>query len=257
MDYSEHGSNRILGIIPARYGSTRLPGKPLIDINGKSMILRVYDQALRSGVLADVLVATDDPRILEHVISAGFNAAMTSPDHRSGTDRCLEAYDIFCGKQGRNYPFVINIQGDEPFLPPEHIRQVALLLLEEQAPIASLVKQISKREDIFNPNVVKAVLRNDMTALYFSRSPVPHLREINETQWAKKKAHFKHIGIYGFHSDVLRQVCHLPPGRLEQAESLEQLRWLEAGFTIKMGLTELDNISVDTPEDLLKITNTA
>jgi len=257
MDYSEQRSNRILGIIPARYGSTRFPGKPLIDINGRSMILRVYDQSLLAGVLDDLVVATDDHRIMEHVQAAGFRAVMTSPYHRSGTDRCLEAFDIYTGSHGMNYQFVINIQGDEPFLPPENIRQVADILISGQAPIASLVKQITKREDIFNPNVVKAVLRHDMTALYFSRAPVPFLREVNETQWSRKKAHFKHIGIYGFSADALHQVCQLPPGKLEQAESLEQLRWLEAGFTIKLGLTELENISVDTPEDLLKITNTA
>ena len=256
MDYSEQKPDRIIGIIPARYGSTRFPGKPLVDINGRAMILRVYDQAIASGVLEDIVVATDDERIMEHVLAAGFKAVMTSADHPSGTDRCLEALDIFSRDNGKIYDFVINVQGDEPYLPPEQIRQVADILLAGEVPIASLVKKITRREDIFNPNTVKAVFKDDWSALYFSRSPIPFLRGVNETQWSVNRAHYKHVGIYGFRSEVLRQVCQLPPGRLEMAEALEQLRWLEAGYVIKLGLTELDNLSVDTPQDLLKITNT-
>lgn len=256
MDSSNPSGHRFLGIIPARYGSTRFPGKPLIDINGRSMICRVYGQALLAGVFQDIIVATDDRRILEHVESCGFKAVMTSSGHRSGTDRCLEALDIHRHSTGTDFDFVINIQGDEPFIPPENIRQLAELLTGPNTQIASLVKLITKREDIFNPNVVKAIFGNDTNALYFSRSPIPFLRETAETQWAVKGAHYKHIGIYGYRSDVLRSICQLPPGRLEQAESLEQLRWLEAGFPIRLGVTDLENISIDTPEDLLKITNT-
>jgi 3-deoxy-manno-octulosonate cytidylyltransferase (CMP-KDO synthetase) len=220
------------------------------------MILRVCDQAALSGVLEDVIVATDDARISETVTAHGYTAVMTSPDHRSGTDRCLEALNIFSGSNGKQYDFVINIQGDEPFLPPEHIRQVAGLLLRDGAPIATLVKTITYRDDIFNPNVVKAVTANDGYALYFSRAPVPYLRDVDETQWASKQAHLRHIGIYGFRVEVLKAVCHLPESHLEKSESLEQLRWLESGFRIKTGITELHSLSIDTPGDLLKITNT-
>jgi 3-deoxy-manno-octulosonate cytidylyltransferase (CMP-KDO synthetase) len=256
MDYSEKPDNRTIGIIPARYASTRFPGKPLIDINGRSMILRVYDQALLSGALEDVVVATDDQRILDHVLSAGFQAVMTSSAHRSGTDRCLEALDLCSRKKAIGYKYVVNIQGDEPFIPPGNIRQVVELLVNSDVQIASLVKLIRKREDIFNPNVVKVIIDCDNNALYFSRSPIPYLRGVDETRWAFKRSHYKHIGIYGFQADVLHEVCHLPAGRLEQLESLEQLRWLEAGFQIRLGVTDLENISIDTPEDLLKITNT-
>ena len=257
MAYSDQSSHRILGIIPARYGSTRFPGKPLADINGKSMIVRVCEQSKLSGVLNDVVVATDDVRILEHVRAAGFEAVMTSELHRSGTDRCLEALDICRQEKSRDYEFVINIQGDEPFLAPENIREVAGLLTNKNAGIASLVKKITNPEEIENPNVVKAVFGNDLMALYFSRAPIPYLRGMDVSTWASQNAHFKHIGIYGYSAMVLREICSLPPGRLEQSESLEQLRWLEAGYRIHLALTELENISIDTPEDLRKITNIA
>jgi 3-deoxy-manno-octulosonate cytidylyltransferase (CMP-KDO synthetase) len=257
MDSFNPSGKKFLGIIPARYGSTRFPGKPLIDINGKSMVCRVYEQALLSGIFESIIVATDDHRIIEHVKSAGHRAVMTSSAHRSGTDRCLEALDIQRQSTGMDFDFVINLQGDEPFIPPDNIRQVAVLLAEQQARIASLVKPVTRREDIFNPNVVKAVFNANYHAQYFSRSPIPYLRETPETQWAMKKAHFKHIGIYGYRSEVLREICQLPPGRLETAESLEQLRWLEAGIPIRLDVTTLESISIDTPEDLLKITNMA
>jgi 3-deoxy-manno-octulosonate cytidylyltransferase (CMP-KDO synthetase) len=257
MDSSNPSGKKFLGIIPARYGSTRFPGKPLIDINGKSMVCRVYEQALLSGIFEEIIVATDDNRILDHVESAGYRAVMTSTAHRSGTDRCLEALDIHRQSTGTDYDFVINLQGDEPFIPPENIRQVAVLLAEKQSRIASLVMPVTRREDIFNPNVVKAVFSADLQAIYFSRSPIPYLRETAETQWAMKKAHYKHIGIYGYATEVLREICQLPPGRLEAAESLEQLRWLEAGIPIRLDITNLESLSIDTPEDLLKITNTA
>jgi len=256
MVYSDPRQYRFLGIIPARYASTRFPGKPLVDINGRSMILRVYDQARLSGVFQDIVVATDDNRILERVVAEGYNAVMTSTGHHSGTDRCLEAHDIYSNEQGSSFDFIINIQGDEPFLPPENILQVAGLLKTGEVEIASLIKKIQNREDIFNPNVVKAVFNSELQAMYFSRAPVPYLRETSETQWGIKRAHFKHIGIYGYKTGVLREICQLPVGRLEQLESLEQLRWLEAGFRMQLGITELESISIDTPEDLLKITNT-
>jgi len=247
----------ILGIIPARYASTRFPGKPLTDIHGRSMILRVYDRALLSGVFADVIVATDDDRILNHVCEAGFNAVMTSTDHRSGTERCLEALDKWQTKTGVEFQHIINIQGDEPFINPEQIKKVAHLLTSGDAQIATLAKLISKQEDIFNPNVVKVVFGPAGEALYFSRTPIPFLRDVEENHWIEKKAHYKHIGIYGFSTRSLRIACKLNPGKLELSESLEQLRWLENNLKIKIDITEDESIAIDTPEDLLKITNTA
>jgi len=220
------------------------------------MILRVYDQALLSEVFQDVIVATDDERIFNHVQSAGFHVAMTSSVHHSGTERCLEALEIWEHEHGIQYDHVINIQGDEPFIHPEQIQKVAFLLTANNARLATLAKLIVRREEIFNPNVVKVVFNKDMNALYFSRSPIPYLREVNEIQWMKHKAHYKHIGIYGFMTEALKLVCRLPEGILEKHESLEQLRWLEHGFQIKIDLTGLESVSVDTPDDLSKITNT-
>jgi 3-deoxy-manno-octulosonate cytidylyltransferase (CMP-KDO synthetase) len=246
----------ILGIIPARYASSRFPGKPLVDISGRSMILRVYDQALLSEVFRDVIVATDDKRIYDHVESAGYHVVMTSSAHRSGTDRCLEALKIIEKQPGKSFDHIINIQGDEPFIHPEQIRKVAAVLTSSEAPIASLAKLISRREEIFNPNVVKVVFDKNMDAIYFSRSAVPYLRDVQETQWTRKKAHYKHIGIYGYRSETLREICRMPESVLEKLESLEQLRWLEHGIRIKIDITDMESISVDTPEDLLKFTNT-
>jgi 3-deoxy-manno-octulosonate cytidylyltransferase (CMP-KDO synthetase) len=241
----------ILGIIPARFASTRFPGKPLVDINGRSMILRVYDQALLSEVLQDVVVATDDERIFKHVESAGYHAVMTSVAHRSGTERCLEAMQKWEKHQGKSYDHVINIQGDEPFIHPEQIRKVAAILSASDTPLATLAKLITRREDIFNPNVVKVVFDKNMNALYFSRSPIPYLRDANEIKWKKKRAHYKHIGIYGYRSETLKMICSLPEGGLEMYESLEQLRWLEHGLRIKIDITLMESVSVDSPEELL------
>lgn len=247
----------ILGIIPARYASTRFPGKPLADINGRSMILRVYEQAIRARVFSDVIVATDDDRIFSHVESAGYHAVMTASSHRSGTDRCLEALEAREKDQKSHYDYIVNIQGDEPYIHPEQIKKVAGLLTEGGASIATLARLINHREDIFNPNVVKVVFTNDMNALYFSRSPVPFLRGAEESRWMQAQAHYKHIGIYGFNTGTLKKACNLPEGALEKFESLEQLRWLGHGLPIKIGLTDYESIAIDTPEDLLKITNMA
>ena len=246
----------ILGIIPARFASTRFPGKPLVDISGRSMILRVYDQALLSEVFRDVIVATDDERIYKHVRAAGFKAVMTSTAHRSGTDRCLEALEIQQLQYGKNYDHVINIQGDEPFIHPDQIRKVAVLLSSSDAPLATLAKEITRQEEIFNPSVVKVVFNKNMEALYFSRSPVPYLRDVDENQWLLKQSHHKHIGIYGYRSETLKMICGLPEGKLEKQEALEQLRWIEYGLRIKIDITHLESVAIDTPEDLSKITNT-
>ncbi len=221
------------------------------------MILRVYDQALLSDIFQDVLVATDDVRISDHVRSAGYHVVMTSSNHRSGTDRCLEALGIWEKENGHRFDHVINIQGDEPFIRPEQIQKVASLLIPGDAQIATLAKLITRPEEIPDPNVVKVVFDQHMHALYFSRSPIPYISGLYEAQWTKKHAHFKHIGIYGFKTEVLKFVCGLPESILEKHESLEQLRWLENGRKIKIDITLLESISIDTPDDLLKITNTA
>jgi 3-deoxy-manno-octulosonate cytidylyltransferase (CMP-KDO synthetase) len=247
----------ILGIIPARYASTRFPGKPLADINGRAMILRVYDRALLSEIFADVVVATDDERIFSHVREAGFHVVMTAESHRSGTERCLEALEKREKETGLSFDHVINIQGDEPFIHPDQIRKVAMLLTARNAQIATLAKLITSHEDIFNPNVVKVVFSQDMEAIYFSRSPIPYLREVNEKEWITKQAHYVHVGIYGYKSSALKTICSLPAGVLERHESLEQLRWLGHGFPIKIDITTEESIAIDTPADLLKITNTA
>lgn len=246
----------ILAIIPARYASSRFPGKPLVEISGKSMIHRVCDQASLSGVFSDIIVATDDETICKHVESKGFHAVMTSATHRSGTDRCKEALEIWEQKQKKLFDHIINIQGDEPFIHPHQIREIAAMLDHGKAPIATLAKLITKAHEIADPNVVKVVFNREMNALYFSRSPIPHLRGIDEGQWIKQGAHYKHIGIYGFQADVLKKANMLQEGILEKHESLEQLRWLENGMMIKIDITDFESISIDTPEDLLKITNT-
>jgi 3-deoxy-manno-octulosonate cytidylyltransferase (CMP-KDO synthetase) len=247
----------ILGIIPARYASSRFPGKPLADIQGRSMILRVCDRAAESGVFSDIIVATDDSRILSAVNVAGYQAVMTSFTHKSGTDRCREALEIHEKQAGKNYDHVINIQGDEPFIQPEQIAKVATALTAHNASIATLAKLISRYEDIIDPNVVKVIFDKNMEALYFSRAPLPFLRDRDQRHWPWEKAHYKHLGIYGYRSGTLIEISSLPEGRLEKYESLEQLRWLENGFKIRIDITDLESVAIDTPEDLLKITNIA
>lgn len=239
------------GIIPARYGSTRFPGKPLAMINGKSMIRRVYEQASKARALNIVVVATDDQRIIDEVKSFGGKAMMTSPDHRSGTDRCAEVL----GKLDEKFEVVINIQGDEPFIDPEKIDLLAGMFENPGVDIATLSSVIKDQAELESPNVVKLVKANNGKALYFSRSVIPFLR--NPASDAPLKVHnfYKHIGIYAYRSEVLRRVVKLEPGVLEQAESLEQLRWLENGFQIFVSDTKSVGFAVDTPEDLSKIIN--
>lgn len=231
----------ILGIIPARYGSTRFPGKPLIDIGGKSMLQRVYAQAMKSSRLSHVIVATDDERIAAHVKQFGGLVTITSPDHQSGTDRCAEALQ----HAGESFGAVINIQGDEPFIDPAQIDLLASCFDEPGTEIATLIKKLDREEDIRNPNIVKAVFNVRNEAVYFSRSPVPYRRN------PEADIHyFKHIGIYGYTSRVLRSITQLPMSALEKAESLEQLRWIENGYRILVKETALETLSIDTPADL-------
>lgn len=238
---------KILGIIPARFASSRFPGKPLADIGGKSMIQRVYEQALKAKSLSKVVVATDDPRILNHVISFGGDACMTSESHPSGTDRCFEALK----KEGgvNKFDYVVNIQGDEPFIDPEIIEQLAKLL-DFKTEIATAVKKITDYENLFNPNVVKAVLSMRRQCLYFSRQTVPYVRGYEPETWLEHADFYKHIGIYAYRSDVLEQISHIPTSILEDTEKLEQLRWLGFGYKIYATITDHESIGVDTPEDL-------
>ncbi len=239
----------ILGIIPARFASTRFPGKPLIEIQGKSMIQRVCEQVAQARRVDRFVVATDDARIFQHVQNLGFEVRMTRPEHASGTDRCAEVALGFPQAE-----IVLNIQGDEPFIQPEQVDLLADLLLENPIfQIATLAKRLSDSAMLFNPNIVKVVFSEMAGALYFSRQPIPFVRGLSDAQWLDNQAFFKHIGLYGFRREALLEVAALPPSPLEKAESLEQLRWLENGFRIAVGVTELETIGIDTPEDLAKL----
>lgn len=237
---------RILGIIPARFGSTRFPGKPLARIAGKPMIQRVYEQALQALSLVGVVVATDDERIYEAVSAFGGLAVMTDPNHPSGTDRCAEALL----SSGIDADAVINIQGDEPFISPHQIDLVAEVLKQGQFSIATLVKVIQEESELFNPNIPKVVLDVDGAALYFSRQSIPHLRGIPEGRWLESHRFFKHIGIYGYTAEVLPRLTVLKQGVLEKAESLEQLRWMEHGYRIGTRVSDFETVSVDVPADI-------
>lgn len=241
---------KFIGIIPARYASTRFPGKPLADMDGKPMIRRVYEQV--KDELDAVWVATDDERIEKAVHDFGGNVVMTSDRHRSGTDRCYEAYT----KVGTGYDIVVNIQGDEPFIQPEQIRTLKACFSEPAVEIATLVKPFSSEDDfekaLFNPNSPKVVLNKRQEAMYFSRSVIPYVRGKQYTEWLKEHTYYKHIGLYAYRADTLKAITKLEPSSLERAESLEQLRWLENGYKIKVGITHQETIGIDTPEDMEK-----
>lgn len=241
---------KFIGIIPTRYASTRFPGKPLADMKGKPMIRRVYERV--AGLLDHVCVATDDERIEDAVKAFGGNVVMTSNLHRTGTDRCGEAFE----KIGDGYDVVINIQGDEPFIQPRQIEILKSCFTDADVQIATLAKAFSAQGDfestLFNPHSPKVVFNNKMEALYFSRSIIPYILGEKHTEWLRTHTFYKHIGLYAFRADVFRQIIHLPPSSLEQAESLEQLRWLENGYKIKIGITDLETFGIDTPEDLEK-----
>lgn len=243
---------KFIGIIPARYASTRFPGKPLIDINGKTMIQRVYEQAQKSKKLATVIVATDDKRIYEHVISFGGLAVMTADSHPSGTDRCLEAAKKIDEKID-DKDVIVNIQGDEPFICPEQIDLLISCFDNPGAEIATLIKEIKQKEELFDPNKPKVVTNINGEAVYFSRSPLPFLRGIEQDDWINQYRYYKHIGIYAYKMNILERITSLSPSALELAEALEQLRWIENGYKIKTEITELESVSIDTPEDLKKI----
>lgn len=239
----------MLGIIPARYASTRFPAKALVDIGGKSMIQRVYEQATKAQKLNDVVVATDHERIVEEVQRFGGNVVMTAEQHPSGTDRCFEAFK----KWNKDYEFVLNIQGDEPFINPDQIDLLAETIEENRAELATLVVPVKSSRTLFNPNTVQVVLNNEGQAMYFSRSPIPHLRNTPQEEWYRKHTFYKHVGIYAYRADILEKITLLEPSSLEKAEMLEQLRWLENGFKIQVGITNKETFGVDTPEDLERL----
>lgn len=240
---------KFLGIIPARYASTRFPAKPLAMLGGKTVIQRVYEQVV--GVLDDAYVATDDERIEAAVKSFGGKVVMTSVEHKSGTDRCYEA----CTKIGGDFDVVVNIQGDEPFIQPSQLQAVKSCFDDSSTQIATLVKPFSGNDDfavLENVNSPKVVVNKNMNALYFSRSIIPYQRNADKNDWLKNYTYYKHIGLYAYRTEVLKEITSLPQSSLELAESLEQLRWLENGYTIKVGTSEVETIGIDTPQDLEK-----
>ncbi len=239
---------RILGVIPARFASTRFPGKPLADIGGKSMIRRVYERAGQCTALQKVVVATDDLRIADHVRQFGGEVVMTSPDHQSGTDRCAEV-----ARQLSGYDAYINIQGDEPFIDPGQIAAVAACFGRPDTRLATLVKKITDTEELMNPNTPKVVISSGWEAIYFSRTPIPYFRGLEPDRWTGAHTYYKHIGIYGYRQDALQEITALPVSPLEKTEALEQLRWVENGFRIRVAETESETRAVDTPEDLERI----
>jgi 3-deoxy-manno-octulosonate cytidylyltransferase (CMP-KDO synthetase) len=241
---------KILGVIPSRYESTRFPGKPLVEIDGKTMIQRVYEQSKKASSLADVVVATDDDRIFNHVKAFGGNVVMTSKDHTSGTERCNEVLEGMKEKPD----VVVNIQGDEPYINPEQINQLCGCFEDEKTAIATLIKRVKDEEELFNPNRPKVEIDDNSFAKMFSRSAIPILENVEKSLWFDSRTYYKHIGIYGYKSDVLTTLSNLKPTPLEQKEKLEQLRWLENGYAIKVAETTFEAIAIDTPEDLKKIT---
>lgn len=245
---------KILGIIPSRYSSTRFPGKPLAMIGGKTMIHRVYERA--SKAFADVVVATDDQRIYDEVVSFGGRAVMTSENHQSGTDRCAEAAKKYSQATGKEFNAVINIQGDEPFVDPKQLLQLAELFNDPSVEIATLVKQAKTSDEVFSENTAKVIVNNLSQAVYFSRSPIPFYRGKDREQWVSSHKYYRHIGVYAYRTDILQKITLLPQSSLELAEKLEQNRWIENGYTIKVCLTDFEGLAVDTPEDLEKILRT-
>lgn len=235
-----------VAIIPARYASTRFPGKPLALLGGKTVIQRVYEQV--STVIDEVFVATDDDRIFREVERFGGRAVMTSTNHRSGTDRIEEAVE----KIASQTDIVINVQGDEPFIQPSQIEELCRQFDDPTTQIATLGKPFSEMKAVENENSPKIVLDNNGFALYFSRSVIPFVRGVERGEWLEKYPFLKHIGLYAYRREVLREITQLPPSSLEQAESLEQLRWLQNGYRIRVGLTDVETIGIDTPDDLKK-----
>lgn len=234
-----------IAIIPARFASTRFPGKPLVEIDGISMIQRVYEQVSQVNTISDVVVATDDERIEKHVRSFGGQVIMTSADHPSGTDRCAEVATHF-----PDADIILNIQGDEPFINPLQIVELINCFKNQDTQIATLIRKIESEDELFNENTPKVTVSKTLKALYFSRQTIPFQRGIAKEDWLKKHPYYKHIGIYGFRAKALAEITQLPSSSLENAESLEQLRWLENGYAIQTAITQYQTYGIDHPEDI-------
>lgn len=240
---------KFVGIIPARYASTRFPGKPLALLAGKPVIQHVYEQVI--GTLDDVYVATDDERIRDVVKNFGGKVIMTSANHKSGTDRCYEAFTAI----EEYYDIIVNIQGDEPFIQSSQLNVLKKCFDDPTTQIATLVKPFTSEDPFIalkNINSPKVVINANRNALYFSRSIIPYQRNAEQKDWLKNHTYYKHIGLYAYRSEVLKEITALPQSSLELAESLEQLRWLENGYTIKVGISEIETIGIDTPQDLIR-----
>jgi 3-deoxy-manno-octulosonate cytidylyltransferase (CMP-KDO synthetase) len=242
---------RTVGIIPARYLSTRFPGKPLINIGGKSMICRVYEQCIKSEALEKVYVATDDERIYKEVINHGGLAIMTDSMALNGTIRCFDAYNQIREIDG-DFDFLINIQGDEPFIKPEQITELSALITDCDCSVATLAKEITDPNDLWEDSIIKVVLDKQNQAMYFSRQAIPYLQGVDKNCWLQKRQFLKHIGIYAFRSGIIPEIKAMNPTDPEKAESLEQLRWLGYGLKVSVGITNYQTISIDTPSDLEK-----
>ena len=240
---------KVIAIIPARFASTRFPGKPLVLIHDKPMIQHVYEKALSSGFFKKVIVATDDERIKNVVSEFGGEVMMTNKNHQSGTDRCGEVIQ----KLPNEFDVVVNIQGDEPFIHFAQLEELIGLFKTTPAQIGTLKKVLTNHDELMDPNVVKVVTGVDQRALYFSRHPIPFLRDSLQKEWIGKQAYYKHIGLYGYRVETLQEIVQLSASLLEKSESLEQLRWLEYGYQIFVAETNHESIGIDTPEDLKKI----
>ena len=239
----------IIAIIPARYASTRFPGKPLADIMGKSMIRRVYEQTKKASLISRVVVATDDERIASHVRAFDGEVVMTSADHRSGTDRCHEAFQLL----GYHYENIINVQGDEPFIDPVQINMLAEVLQDGKTELATLIAKVNRPGILTDIGEVKVVLNEKGRALYFSRQTIPFLQNVPVAEWHLHHQYYYHVGMYAYRADVLDKISKLKVSSLEKAESLEQLRWMENGYSITCALTGIDSYCIETPEDINKV----
>ena len=239
---------KIIGIIPARYASTRFPGKALAEIKGISMLQRVYEQAKKANCLSELIIATDDQRIVKHASSFGAKAIMTKTEYPSGTDRCFEAYQL----NGKSYDYVINIQGDEPFLDPEQINSLGRICKGETE-IATQMIKCNNADVLFDLGEVKITLNTKNEALYFSRNVIPFLKGKDQKIWHENHDYYRHVGMYAYRTDILEKITKLAPSALEKAESLEQLRWLENGYKIACAETTFDSHCIDTLEDIEKV----
>lgn len=245
---------KIIGIIPLRYGSTRFPGKPLLEIKGKTMIQRVYEQAQKAVSLSYLTVATDSEKIKENVDSFGGVVIMTSDKHQSGTERCCEAAEKLQPVLNLDDDdIILNIQGDEPFIAPESLDLVTQCFKEKKAEIVTLVKPIVSPADLFDSGIAKVILNQENEIMYFSRAAIPYLRDKKQGDWSMSHLYLKQIGVYGYRFGILKEISRLKPTPLEMAEKLEQLRWLENGYHIMAQMTPYESFSIDTPEDLMKI----